>query len=63
MLADEGLKICVNTLRKVTAGMGEMLARLTKLGSVKVSGNNSPLHFWDLSDRGIRQNSSAHLAF
>jgi len=39
MLADEGLKICVNTLRKVTAGMGEMLARLTKLGSVKVSGD------------------------
>ena len=39
MLEDEGLKICVNTLRKVTAGMGEMLARLTKLGSVKVSGN------------------------
>lgn len=39
MLADEGIRICVNTLRKVTAGMGEMLARLTKLGSVKVSGN------------------------
>ena len=39
MLADEGLDICVNTLRKVTAGMGEMLARLTKLGSVKVKGN------------------------
>jgi len=39
MLEDEGLKICVNTLRKVTAGMGEMLARLTKLGSVKVSGD------------------------
>ena len=39
MLADEGIKICVNTLRKVTAGMGEMLARLTKLGSVKVSGD------------------------
>jgi hypothetical protein len=30
---------CVNTLRKVTAGMGEMLARLTKLGTVKVSGD------------------------
>ena len=39
MLADEGIKICVNTLRKVTAGMGKMLARLTKLGSVKVSGD------------------------
>ena len=39
MLADEGLKICVNTLRKVTAGMEEMLARLTRLGSVKVSGD------------------------
>ena len=39
MLADEGIKICVNTLRKVTAGMGEMLARLTKLGSVNVSGD------------------------
>ena len=39
MLADEGIKICVNTLRKVTAGMGEMLARLTKSGSVKVSGD------------------------
>ena len=37
MLADGGIKICVNTLRKVTAGMGEMLSRLTKLGSVKVS--------------------------
>ena len=39
MLDDEGIRICVNTLRKVTAGMGEMLARLTKSGSVKVSGN------------------------
>jgi hypothetical protein len=39
MLADEGIRICVNTLRKVTAGMGEMLARLTKLGTVKVSGD------------------------
>ena len=39
MLEDEGIKICVNTLRKVTAGMGEMLARLTKLGTVKVSGD------------------------
>ena len=39
MLADEGITICVNTLRKVTAGMGEMLARLTKLGTVKVSGD------------------------
>jgi hypothetical protein len=39
MLADEGIRICVNTLRKVTAGMGEMLTRLTKLGSVKISGN------------------------
>jgi len=39
MLTDAGIRICVNTLRKVTAGMGEMLARLTKLGSVKVSGN------------------------
>ena len=39
MLADEGIRICVNTLRKVTAGMGEMLARLTSLGSVKASGN------------------------
>lgn len=39
MLADEGINVCVNTLRKVTAGMGEMLARLTKLGTVKVSGD------------------------
>ena len=39
MLADEGIKICVNTLQKVTAGMGEMLARLTESGSVKVSGD------------------------
>ena len=39
MLADEGIKTCVNTLRKVTAGMGEMLARLTKMGTVKVSGD------------------------
>jgi len=39
MLDDEGIRICVNTLRKVTAGMGEMLARLTKSGSVKVSGD------------------------
>ena len=41
MLADEGIKICVNTLRKVTAGMGEMLAQLTKLGTVKVSGDTT----------------------
>lgn len=27
MLADECIKICVNTLRKVTPGMGETLAR------------------------------------
>ncbi len=39
MLDDEGIRICVNTLRKVTAGMGEILARLTKSGSVKISGN------------------------
>jgi hypothetical protein len=39
MLADEGIRICVNTLRKVTSGMGEMLARLTKLGSVKATGD------------------------
>ncbi len=35
ILADEGIKIYVNTLRKVTAGMGEMPTRVTKLGSVK----------------------------
>ena len=39
MLAEEGLKVCVNTLRRVTAGMGKMLARLTKLGKVNVSGD------------------------
>jgi len=31
-VADEGIRICVNLLRKVTAGVGEMLARLPKPG-------------------------------
>jgi hypothetical protein len=39
MLAAEGFDVCVNTLRQVTAGMGAMLSRLTKAGSVKVAGN------------------------
>jgi hypothetical protein len=38
MLADEGVRVCVNTLRKVTAGMGRMLRRLTQEGNLTVSG-------------------------
>ncbi len=39
MLAADGFDVCVNTLRKVTAGLGEMLSRLTKAGSMHVTGN------------------------
>jgi hypothetical protein len=38
MLAGEGIVVCVNTLRKVTAGMGRMLKRLTQQGSLTVAG-------------------------
>lgn len=41
MLAGEGIVVCVNTLRKVTAGMGRMLRRLTQQGSLTVSGTAS----------------------
>jgi hypothetical protein len=38
MLAGEGIVVCVNTLRKVTAGLGRMLKRLTQQGLLKVAG-------------------------
>ena len=53
LLADEGIRICVNTLRKVTAGMGKMLARLTSLGSVKVSGNVAGRRIVVTTDGGL----------
>ena len=39
MLAGEGIRVCVNVLRTVTAGMGRMLRKLTSTGSLKVAGN------------------------
>jgi hypothetical protein len=39
MLAEEGLGVSVNRLRKVTAGMGRMLARLTSAGQLTAAGN------------------------
>lgn len=38
MLAEEGVHACVNTLRKVTAGLGRMLRQLTRQGSLKAAG-------------------------
>jgi hypothetical protein len=38
MLAGEGIVVCVNTLRKVTSGMGRMLRRLTQEGVLKATG-------------------------
>lgn len=39
MLAGEGIRVSVNRLRKVTAGMGRMLSRLTSQGTLKAAGN------------------------
>lgn len=39
MLAGEGIRVSVNRLRKVTAGMGLMLSRLTSQGALKATGN------------------------
>ena len=39
MLAHEGIKVSVNQLRGVTAGMGRMLQRLTTQGSLTAAGN------------------------
>jgi hypothetical protein len=41
MLAGEGIKISVNQLRDVTAGMGQLLQRMTQQGSLTVTGNVS----------------------
>ena len=41
MLAGEGIRVSVNQLRDVTAGMGQMLQRLTRQGSLTVAGNAS----------------------
>jgi hypothetical protein len=38
MLAGEGIRVCVNVLRRVTAGMGRMLRKLTQQGALTVSG-------------------------
>lgn len=39
MLAEQGIDVSVNQLRDVTAGMGQMLQRLTQQGSLTVAGN------------------------
>ena len=39
ILAGEGLRVSVNRLRKVTAGIGRMLSRLTSQATLKVAGN------------------------
>jgi len=41
MLEEEGLVVSVNQLRDVAAGMGRMLQRLTRQGSLAVAGNAS----------------------
>ena len=41
MLAEDGICISVNQLRAVTAGMGQMLKRLTSEGSLTAAGNVS----------------------
>jgi len=41
MLSEQGLKISVNQLRSVTAGMGQMLRRMTQQGSLKAAGSVS----------------------
>ena len=39
ILAGEGIRISVNRLRKVTAGIGRMLSRLTSQATLKAAGN------------------------
>lgn len=39
MLAEHGMTVSVNRLRKVTRGLGDMLARLTTAGELKLSGD------------------------
>ena len=39
MLAEQGIHVCVNQLRGVTAGMGRMLQRMTSQGLLTVAGN------------------------
>lgn len=39
MLAGEGIRVSVNRLRKITAGVGRMLSRLTTQGKLKAAGN------------------------
>ena len=39
MLAAEGLRVSVNRLRQVTAGMGRLLSRLTRAGTLTAAGN------------------------
>jgi hypothetical protein len=41
MLAEEGIDVSVNQLRDVTAGMGQMLQRLTSQGSLTATGSVS----------------------
>jgi hypothetical protein len=41
MLAEDGIRVSVNQLRAVTAGMGQMLRRLTSQGSLTVAGRVS----------------------
>lgn len=41
MLAEEGISISVNQLRTVTAGMGQLLRRMTDLGSMTATGTVS----------------------
>ncbi len=39
MLAEQGIHVCVNQLRAVTAGMGQMLRRMTCRGCLTVAGS------------------------
>lgn len=41
MLASEGIAVCVNTLRKVTAGLGRVLSKLTQAGAIVPAGTVS----------------------
>ena len=52
MLAGEGIVVCVNALRKVTAGLGRMLRRLTHQGLLKVVGTVKDLRIVVTMDGG-----------
>ncbi|WP_373649436.1 hypothetical protein [Schlesneria sp. DSM 10557] len=53
MLAEEGISISVNQLRTVTAGMGQLLRRMTDLGSMTATGTVSGRRIVVSMDGGV----------